>query len=128
MEVGFDGMTMMSADEVPLGRVIAAGPLTLVRYDLNAIEALDALGGAGAEDGELPDMEFIRNSETGEFYARLGPLVELGALDGEPPDWLTAAIDESGGDVSDLWLDVASQTAGEEFSIFDGFPEAPDLR
>lgn len=124
MEVGFDGLTMVSADEVPLGRVLAVGPLTLQRYDLNAISALDPTSAGGG----LPPMEFIGDSETGEFYARLGPLVEPGALEGEPlPDWLAAAVEESGEDVSDLWLDAGSAATGGGLSIFDDLPAAPDM-
>lgn len=129
MEVGFDGLTMVSADEVPLGRVLAVGPLTLLHYDLNAISALDPTSAGG----ELPPIELIGDSETGGSYARLGPLVELGALEDEPlPDWLAAAVEESGEDVSDLWLDVGSAATGSAatgagLSIFDDLPAVPDL-
>ncbi|MXZ30639.1 MAG: hypothetical protein F4078_02335 [Acidimicrobiia bacterium] len=123
MEMGFAGATMVSIDDAFLGVVRIVGPLTWTQYDMAAIAGLAGPASPGAE---LPLLEFVRNSETGEFYTKLEPLL-ADAPPEEVPPWVTEAVADSGGDIGDLWLDAAAPGVSEQVPVLFGLPEAPDL-
>ncbi|MCY3561808.1 MAG: hypothetical protein OXH20_11660 [bacterium] len=123
MEMGFAGATMVSLDDAFLGVVRIVGPLTWTQYDMAAIAGLADPAPPGVE---LPLLEFVRNSETGEFYTKLEPLL-ADAPPEEVPPWVTEAVADSGGDIGDLWLDAAAPGVSEEVPVLFGLPEAPDL-
>lgn len=123
MAMSFAGASMVSIDDAFLGLVRIVGPLTWTQYDMAAIAGLAGPPPPGAE---LPLLEFVRNSETGEFYTKLEPLL-ADAPPEEVPPWVTEAVADSGGDIGDLWLDAAAPGVAERVPVLFGLPEAPDL-
>ncbi|MCY3805888.1 MAG: hypothetical protein OXG91_05255 [bacterium] len=127
MEVSIEGMKLGSLSDEPFALVRTVGPHTWLSVDPAAMGVLAfAEGGLAPGLGDAPPMEFVID-ETGASYARVEPLLALDGAGSEPTGPLADAVAEAGGDISDLWIDVASASGDDELGLFGELPLAPQL-